>query len=92
MSETLEPALPDQLDKKAEQLMRSHAEIAIGITGFAGPAGPGEEEDLVHVALAKREARTLDHEMHFGAIGRGEVRVQSPKAMLDMLEQSIEQA
>lgn len=33
-------------------LGRSHAGIAIAITGFAGPAGPGVEEGLVHVALA----------------------------------------
>jgi nicotinamide-nucleotide amidase len=38
-------------------LNRSEANIAIGITGFAGPAGPDCEEGLVHIALARRVAR-----------------------------------
>jgi nicotinamide-nucleotide amidase len=71
-------------------LKRSHADIAIGITGFAGPAGPGKEEGLVHMALARRGRPTLHREEHFGAVGRGAIRVQSLKAMLEMLEQAIE--
>src|SRR5215217_6218788 len=31
-------------------LKRSEAHLTIGITGFAGPAGPGKEEGLVHMA------------------------------------------
>ena len=71
---------------------RSRADFAIGITGFAGPAGEGCEEGLVHIALARRGSRTLHREEHFGAIGRGAVRVKSLQRMLDMLEQAIEQA
>ena len=71
-------------------LQRSSADVAIGITGFAGPAGPGKEEGLVHVALARRAGSTLHREEHFGAAGRGAVRVSSLKAMLEMLEQSLE--
>ena len=37
-------------------LKRCMAHMAIGITGFAGPAGPGHEEGLVHLALARRAA------------------------------------
>src|SRR5881409_192849 len=29
-------------------LQRSKADLALGVTGFAGRAGPGEEEGLVH--------------------------------------------
>ena len=72
-------------------LKRSHADIAIGITGFAGPAGDGCEEGLVHMALARRSGRTVHREEHFGAKGRGVVRVQSLKAMLEMLEHAIEE-
>ena len=73
-------------------LARSKADMAIGITGFAGPAGEDHEEGLVHMALARRDARTQHREEHFGAVGRGEVRVKSLKAMLEMLEQSLEEA
>jgi nicotinamide-nucleotide amidase len=73
-------------------LRRSQADIALGVTGFAGPAGPGHEEGLVHLALARRNRHTVHREEHFGAVGRGQVRVNSLKAMLEMLEQALEQA
>lgn len=72
-------------------LERSQADIALGVTGFAGPAGPGKEEGLVHFALARRNRPTLHREEHFGAVGRGAVRVNSLKVMLAMLEQSLEE-
>jgi nicotinamide-nucleotide amidase len=72
-------------------LARSSADLAIGVTGFAGPGGDGLEEGLVHVALARRGGATLHREEHFGALGRGVIRVKSPKAMLEMLEQALEE-
>jgi nicotinamide-nucleotide amidase len=59
------------------------------VTGFAGPAGEGREEGLVHFALACREGETMHREAHFGSIGRGPVRVQSLKTMLEMLEEAV---
>jgi nicotinamide-nucleotide amidase len=73
-------------------LERSNADIAIGVTGFAGPAGPDCEEGLVHLALARRGGPVLHREEHFGAIGRGAVRVKSLKTLLEMLERAVEQA
>ena len=73
-------------------LNRSKADIAIGVTGFAGPGGPDQEEGLVHFALARRGKPTLHRADHFGAIGRGAVRVKSLEAMLEMLEQALQQA
>jgi nicotinamide-nucleotide amidase len=70
-------------------LDRSQADIALGVTGFAGPAGPGHEEGLVHLALARRGGPTVHREEHFGALGRGAIRVKSLKVMLDMLEQAL---
>jgi len=96
----IEPTLLDHNDAVSEvvaramaegALKRSHADIALGVTGFAGPAGPDREEGLVHLALARRDGRTVHREEHFGALGRGAVRVRSLKTMLDMLEQCIEQ-
>jgi nicotinamide-nucleotide amidase len=72
------------------RLPRSKADLALGVTGFAGPAGEECEEGLVHFALAKRDGETEHREGHFGAIGRGPVRVESLKAMLEMLEQAVD--
>jgi nicotinamide-nucleotide amidase len=73
-------------------LSRSEADIALAVTGFAGPAGPNCEEGLVHFGLARRGRPTIHREEHFGAVGRGAVRVRSLKTMLEMLEQALEQA
>ena len=70
-------------------LSRSEAGIAVGVTGFAGPGAPGQEEGLVHFALARRGGLTSHREEHFGAVGRGAIRVNSLKVMLDMLEQAL---
>ena len=97
----IEPDLLDRNDAVSEAvaramaegaLKRSQADMALGVTGFAGPAGDGCEESLVHIALARRGGRTEHREEHFGAVGRGEVRVRSLKAMLEMLEQALERA
>jgi nicotinamide-nucleotide amidase len=95
----LDPGLLEQNEAVSEPvaramaegaLKRSEAHIALGVTGFAGPAGPGHEEGLVHMALARRGGATQHREEHFGAVGRGAVRVKSLKAMLEMLERSLE--
>lgn len=96
----IEPDLLDHNDAVSEvvaramaegALKRSKADLALGITGFAGPAGSDHEEGLVHMALARRNGRTVHREQHFGPIGRGAIRVKSLKAMLDMLEQALEE-
>ena len=73
-------------------LSRSNADIAIAVTGFAGPAGDGCEEGLVHFALASRSGRPQHRVEHFGAIGRGPVRIKALETMLGMLEKAVEQA
>jgi nicotinamide-nucleotide amidase len=96
----IEPSLLDENEAVSEvvaramaegALKRSQADVALGVTGFAGPAGPDHEEGLVHFALARRDGRTAHREKHFGALGRGAVRVNSLKTMLDMLEQCLQQ-
>ena len=73
-------------------IQRSKADVAISVTGFAGPAGEKCEEGLVHFALARRNGETDHREEHFGALGRGAIRVKSLKVMLEMLEQALEEA
>jgi nicotinamide-nucleotide amidase len=70
-------------------LARSRADIALAVTGFAGPAGEAHEQGLVHLALARRGAPTEHRVEHFGAIGRGPVRVKSLKTLLNMLEKAL---
>jgi nicotinamide-nucleotide amidase len=73
-------------------LERSSADIALGVTGFAGPADDGCEEGLVHLALAIRDGATLHRVEHFGSAGRGPVRIMALSAMLEMLKQTLQDA
>jgi len=70
-------------------LRRSNADIAVSITGFAGPGGPDDEEGLVHFACARRGGETCHREEHFGTIGRDGVRIAALDVALKMLEQSL---
>jgi nicotinamide-nucleotide amidase len=64
----------------------------LSVTGFAGPAGEGQEEGLVHFACARRGQAPVLREEHFGPIGRGPVRIKAVGVMLEMLEQALEPA
>ncbi len=70
-------------------MARSKAAIAIAVTGCAGPAGDGCEEGLVLFALARRGGATVHRVEHFGAIGRGPVRVECLRTMLRMLDEAL---
>ena len=67
----------------------SLADVAISITGFAGPGGEDDEEGLVHFACARRGGETCHREEHFGPIGRDGVRIASLEAALEMIEQAL---
>ncbi len=71
-------------------LERSKADVALSITGFAGPGGPGDEEGLVHFACARKNGETCHREEHFGAIGRGEVRIAALEVALSMMDEALE--
>ena len=71
-------------------LERSPANIAVAVTGFAGPAGEGNEEGLVHFACARRGIETAHCEAHYGAIGRGPVRLECLKVAIKMIERMLE--
>ena len=70
-------------------LERSHAGIAVGVTGFAGRAGPDDEAGLVHLAVVREGRRPILRECHFGDVGRDKVRLGTARAALEMLEQSL---
>lgn len=69
-------------------LQNSNADIALSVTGFAGPTRQGEE-GLVHFGCARRGKPTLLREEHFGAIGRGPVRIKTVQTLLEMLEEAL---
>lgn len=73
-------------------LRRSRADVALAITGFAGPGDDDDDEEgLVHFACTRRHGRTCHREEHFGAIGRQGVRVEALRVALDMIENALEE-
>jgi nicotinamide-nucleotide amidase len=69
-------------------LANSAADLAVAITGIAGPGGatPGKPVGLVHFAAATRGGRYIHREKRYGAIGRRRVRLKSVAEALAMLE------
>lgn len=72
-------------------LRNAEADYALSVTGYAGPGGEGAEEGLVHLALAGRDGQTVAAEHHFGALGRGGVRMKTLEAAVDLLEARLQQ-
>lgn len=68
-------------------LEKAGVDLAVSITGIAGPGGatPGKPVGLVHLAAAARDGRIVNRECRFGAIGRSEVRQRSVAEALRML-------
>jgi nicotinamide-nucleotide amidase len=68
-------------------LERAGVDLAVAITGIAGPGGavPGKPVGLVHFAVAARDGRITHRECRFGAIGRSAVRQSSVLEALRML-------
>ena len=69
-------------------LGRSSADIAVAVTGIAGPGGGSAEKPvgLVHLAAATRDGRRIHRERLFGDIGRSAVRIRSVAEALAMIE------
>ena len=70
-------------------LARSRADIALSVTGFAGPGGEEDESGLVHFACARKGCETRHREEHFGDIGRGPTRVECVRTSLEMMREMI---
>ncbi len=76
----------------AGALEHSRADIAVSITGVAGPGGGSAEKPvgLVHFACARRDGPTVHVERRFGAIGRGAVRAAAIAQALELLEKALQ--
>jgi nicotinamide-nucleotide amidase len=73
-------------------LYRSNADVAVAVTGIAGPTGGSAEKPvgLVHLAAASRSGRMIHREMRYGAIGRSAVRLATVGTALEMLMEAAQ--
>ncbi len=69
-------------------LKNSPADIAVAITGIAGPGGGSKQKPvgLVYFAAASRDGRRLQRRRLFGKIGRRRVRERSVAEALGLLQ------
>lgn len=69
-------------------LRNSLADIAVSVTGIAGPGGGSPEKPvgLVHFGCASRHGETVHRRFVFENADRSEVRLRSVKAALDLIE------
>lgn len=65
----------------------SGADIAVAVTGIAGPTGGSAAKPvgLVHMAVALKGTETLHYEARFGAIGREKVRLVTVHKALELI-------
>ncbi len=70
-------------------LDNSAADVCLSVTGFAGPAGEGDEPGLVHFACARRGRPTVHRVEHFGDQGRGPVRIACARVAVGMMREMI---
>jgi nicotinamide-nucleotide amidase len=72
-------------------LAHSYADVAVGITGIAGPTGGTDTKPvgLVHFGLARKGEATVHLERRYGDLGRENVRRRAMEDALWLLEQAI---
>ena len=72
-------------------LLRSRADIAVSITGVAGPGGGSALKPigLVHFAVASRTGPPRSRQENFGNPGRDAIRVAAARVALEMLLETI---
>ncbi|QSY84115.1 CinA family protein [Rhizobium binae] len=68
-------------------LFRSRADIAVAVTGIAGPGGGSAEKPvgLVHLTVKSRSGALIHRKMLYGDIGRAEVRLATVRTALEMV-------
>jgi nicotinamide-nucleotide amidase len=72
-------------------LQHSLADIAVAITGIAGPGGATATKPvgLVHIAVARKGSPTVDEECRFAESGRRKIREAAVRKALEMLGNAI---
>ena len=72
-------------------LAHSHADIAVSVTGVAGPGGGTDAKPvgLVHIAALRKGGDVVHQECRFGAIGRGPIRLASVEVALQLVSRAV---
>lgn len=72
-------------------IRNSPAQLAIAVTGIAGPGGGSAEKPvgLVFIAVLRADGAAQVRECRFGAIGRDKVRLKIVEAGLELLTQLV---
>lgn len=67
-------------------LAHSKADVAVSVTGVAGPGGgsAGKPVGLVHCAAARKGYPTVTRVLRLGDIGRTEVRMETVRVAVEM--------
>ena len=68
-------------------LKHSHADLAVAVTGIAGPGGGTAQKPvgLVYIAAQRRDFPANVQRFTFGPIGRSEIRMASVREALALL-------
>jgi nicotinamide-nucleotide amidase len=96
----IDASLIDRLGAVSEQVAQAMAEgalahapvdIAVAITGIAGPDGGSLEKPvgLVYLAVAMKGGNTCVRECRFGAIGRSEIRLASLREAFLLMREAL---
>ena len=75
----------------AGALANSRADVAVAVTGVAGPGGGSAEKPvgLVHLAVARKGRQPEHLEMRYGDLGRPGIRAATVTTALEMLERAV---
>ena len=75
----------------AGAIAHSRAQVAVAITGIAGPGGgaPDKPVGLVHFACAGPRGAVVARAMRYGDLGRAGIRLASVRSALELLEAAL---
>ena len=70
----------------------SAADVAVAVTGIAGPGGGSEKKPvgLVYIGIAAPGKPAAAHEFRFGGIGRSNVRMKTVAAALPLIAEALD--
>lgn len=73
-------------------LAHARADVAVAVTGVAGPGGGSDSKPvgLVHIAAARKGGAVIHCECRFGDIGRGPIRMASVEIALQLVARAAE--
>ena len=73
-------------------IAHSDADLAVAVTGVAGPGGGTEDKPvgLMHLACARRGGETLHRAQRYGDLGRSGIREATVRTAFEMLAQQLD--